>query len=210
MQAGCGRQEGGLHPQGRRKLGELSVAVGAELPAPCSQEQSDGEVKEAELPAPCSQELLGWGGEGGRGFNSFHALQLWKDTRQANVSCDDHFPLLDSARGGRGGDTTRSSHMCCEGAGGAKACQESLGCESPAGCSPVNKSGCACPWLCCPRRVLGARCPPRVCQPWGHRGLPLPSAASGNHFRNHGPTMCFLPRWMAVTPRGSWGRASLC
>lgn len=56
-------------------------------------------------------------------FNLFNALELWKDIRSANVSCDDHFPLLDSVKRGREGDTTRSSHMCCEGAGGEQTCQ---------------------------------------------------------------------------------------
>lgn len=61
------------------------------------------------------------------GFNLLKALELWKDIRSTNVSCDDHFPLLDSAKRGQEGGTTRSSHVCCEGAGGEKTCQEVLG-----------------------------------------------------------------------------------
>jgi len=79
------------------------------------------------------------------GFNLFNALELWKDIRYANVSCDDHFPLLDFVKRGREGDTTRSSHMCCEGAGGEQTCQELPRCKTPVDRSLVNKSGSAFP-----------------------------------------------------------------
>lgn len=96
--------------------------------------------------------------------------------------------------------------MCCEGAGGAKACQYWLGCKSPADCSLVNKSGSASPRLCCPPGLPGARCTPHGLPALGGRG-----AASASAFRSLRKSLqkslvlhqCFLPRWTSVNPRGS-------
>lgn len=79
------------------------------------------------------------------GFNLFNTLELWKDIRYPNVSCDDHFPLSDVVRRGREGDTTRSSHMCCEGAEGGNTCQDCRDGNTPVDHSLVNKPGFAFP-----------------------------------------------------------------
>lgn len=129
------------------------------------------------------------------GFNLFNTLELWKDIRYPNVSCDDHFPLSDTVRGGREGDTTRSSHMCCEGAGGGNACQDCWDGNTPVGHSLVNKAGFAFP----PAWVRGggrAATAPRSHHRHAHsagwslpgaggsRVLCQPAEAQGNHFRN--------------------------
>lgn len=132
------------------------------------------------------------------GFNLFNTLELWKDIRYPNVSCDDHFPLSDAARGGREGDTTRSSHMCCEGAEGGNTCQDCRDGNTPVGHSLVNKAGFAFP----PALVRGegrAATAPRSHHGHAHTaGWSLPGAggrgvlcrpaeaadAQGNHFRN--------------------------
>lgn len=97
--------------------------------------------------------------------------------------------------------------MCCEGAGGAKACQSLLGCKSLANCSLINKPACAFPWLCCPRGLPGAECTPQALPALGGPG----AASAFRSFRKSlqkSPILhqWFLPRWLSVTPHGS----SLC